>query len=925
MVVKSRKEDAMLPEEKARVKIDKQLRNAGWDIISRNEYLPNSTTAVKEAMMVGNTESDYLLFVDGKAIAVVEAKREENPLGDEVKKQAEDYAVSPQCWYALWFEKLIPLVYMANGNKIYFKNMLVEDSEYEELSQMHSPKKMLQIIGKKSEYGALPLLEKRGLRDCQYKAETKLEESLKLGNKKNLAVLATGSGKTYLACLASYRLLNYTQTKRILFLADRNNLAKQALSEFSLFDRTENMQQMGNLYTIKRLRKENDVNADIVISTIQKLFAVLTGQAIQDGNEDEEDELAKKNEEKESKEVVELCNDLKLPPDYFQLIIVDECHRSIYGKWKKVLDYFSGATVLGLTATPTPEAYAFFNNNIIENYKYEDSIVDGVNVPSRIYRIITDVTAHGGTIEQGAKVVETAKRTGKSETHAAPITVEYGSSELDRSVVNKNQIREVLLAYKKAIYEDLYPERDKKWEFIPKTLIFAKDDNHAAEIVEIAEDVFKTEFENNTLPKNYVQKITYTAGDSDALITDLRTTKDFRIAVTVTLVATGTDVKPLEVVLFMKDVHSDVLYTQMKGRGCRVISDDKLKEVTPNADTKECYYIVDAVGVTESEKHIPKPGVGPGPKRPLSLEHLLERLAHNEVSDDNLMLLRDYCSTINRRYEESVLFGRHLDYFITSYGFAPRKLANDINTAFAEGTLVEYISPSHDNTARMALIYCLIGNLQARNKLLEMQRGYMVESGDDDKVLYAGFSKESAKTYIENFEKYLDDNKDSIEALRIIYNSEDTLITHEMLMELQDRLLAESRQYGAYQIWKNYKLLDEQGDVEALDGKANVNALTNLIQIVRYAYKKNQKLTSLINGYAQRFSLYCGRAQRVLTEDQKDIMQQIAEYIINDGAITVMELNETDTELWKRAVKSFGGATLASEIQTLSKFILKVA
>lgn len=915
----------MLPEEKARVKIDKQLRNAGWDIISRNEYLPNSTTAVKEALMVGNTESDYLLFVDGKAIAVVEAKREENPLGNEVKKQAEDYAVSPQSWYALWFEKLIPLVYMANGNKIYFKNMLVEDSEYEELSQMHSPKKMLQIIGKKSEYGALPLLEKRGLRDCQYKAETKLEESLKLGNKKNLAVLATGSGKTYLACLASYRLLNYTQTKRILFLADRNNLAKQALSEFSLFDRTENMQQMGNLYTIKRLRKENDVNADIVISTIQKLFAVLTGQTIQDGNEDEEDELAKKNEEKDSKEVVELGNDLKLPPDYFQLIIVDECHRSIYGKWKKVLDYFSGATVLGLTATPTPEAYAFFNNNIIENYKYEDSIVDGVNVPSRIYRIITDVTAHGGTIEQGAKVVETAKRTGKSKTHAAPITVEYGSSELDRSVVNKNQIREVLLAYKKAIYEDLYPERDKKWEYIPKTLIFAKDDNHATEIVEIAEDVFKTEFENNTLPKNYVQKITYTAGDSDALITDLRTTKDFRIAVTVTLVATGTDVKPLEVVLFMKDVHSDVLYTQMKGRGCRVISDDKLKEVTPNADTKECYYIVDAVGVTESEKHIPKPGVGPGPKRPLSLEYLLERLAHNEVSDDNLMLLRDYCSTINRRYEESVLFGRHLDYFITSYGFAPRKLANDINTAFAEGTLVEYISPSHDNTARMALIYCLIGNLQARNKLLEMQRGYMVESGDDDKVLYAGFSKESAKTYIENFEKYLDDNKDSIEALRIIYNSEDTLITHEMLMELQDRLLAESRQYGAYQIWKNYKLLDEQGDVEALDGKANVNALTNLIQIVRYAYKKNQKLTSLINGYAQRFSLYCGRAQRVLTEEQKDIMQQIAEYIINDGAITVMELNETDTELWKRAVKSFGGATLASEIQTLSKFILKVA
>ena len=915
----------MLPEEKARVKIDKQLRNAGWDIVARNEYLPNSTSAVKEALMGGNTESDYLLFIDGKAIAVVEAKREENPLGDEVKKQAEDYAVSPQDWYGVWFEKLIPLVYMANGNKIYFKNMLVENSDYEELSQMHSPKKMLQIIGKKSEYGALPLIEKRGLRACQYRAEVKFEESLKMGNKKNLAVLATGSGKTYLACLAAYRLLNYTSTKRILFLVDRNNLARQTESEFSVFDRTEGQQKMGNLYTINRLKKEEDIKGDIVISTIQKLFCVLTGQEINDSDEDAEDEKAKADEEKDSKTVVDLGNDLKLPPDYFQLIIVDECHRSIYGKWKKVLDYFSGATVLGLTATPTPEAYAYFNKNVIEEYTYDDSVVDGVNVPSRVYRIITDITAHGGTIENGAKITETSKRTGKSETIDAGSSVEYGASELDRSVVNKKQIKEVLMAYKKALYEDLYPSRERKWEYIPKTLIFAKSDPHANDIVEIVEEVFKVEFENGKLPKNFVKKITYTAGDSNALIRDLRTEKDFRIAVTVTLVATGTDVKPLEVVLFMKDVHSDVLYTQMKGRGCRVISDDKLKEVTPNADTKECYYIVDAVGVTESEKHIPKPGPDGSGKKNLSLEHLLERLAHNEVSDENLMLLRDYCSTINRRYEESVLFGRHLDYFITNFGFAPRKLANDINTAFAQGTLVEYISPSHDNSMRMGLIYCLIGNLQARNKLLEMQRGYLVETGDDDKVLYAGFSKETAKKYIENFEKYLEDHKDDIEALRIIYNSEDKVITHDMLMELRDRLLSESRQYGVYQIWKNYKLLDEQGDVEVLDGKANVNALTNLIQIVRYAYKKNQKLTSLINGYASRFALYCGQNQRILTEDQKEIMKQIAEYIINDGAITVMELNETDTELWKKAVKSIGGKELSTEIQKLSKLILKVA
>lgn len=913
----------MLPEEKARVKIDKQLRNAGWDIVARDEYVPNSTSAIKEALMVGNTESDYLLFIDGKAIAVVEAKREDNPLGDEVKAQAEGYATTPQSWYGLWFQKLIPLVYLANGNKIYFKNMLKPDSDYEELQQMHTPKKMLQIIGQKSEYGALPLLEKKGLRDCQYRAELKFEESLKLGNKKNLAVLATGSGKTYLACLASYRLLNYTQTKRILFLVDRNNLARQTESEFSIFDRTENQQKMSNLYTINRLKKEDDVKSDIVISTIQKLFAVLTGQALKDDNEDAEDENDKKDEDKDNS-IITLGNDLKLPPDYFQLIIVDECHRSIYGKWKAVLDYFSGATVLGLTATPTPEAYAYFNNNIIEKYTYDDSIVDGVNVPPRIYRIITDITSHGDTIDKGQKVVETSRKTGKATNRAIDDSVIYQPEALDRSIVNKNQIREVLMAYKKSIYEDLYPNREARWDSIPKTLIFAKDDYHATQIVEVAKEVFKTEFEGEKLPEKFVQKITYSAGDSNALIRDLRTEREFRIAVTVTLVATGTDVKPLEVVLFMKDVHSDVLYTQMKGRGCRVISDDKLKEVTPNADTKECYYIVDAVGVTESEKHIPKPGNDPKKKK-LSLEQLLEHLAHNEVSDENLILLRDYCSTIQRRYEDNALFGRHLDYFISEYKFAPRTLANSINDAVMNGTLVEYISPSHDNTGRIALIYCLMGNLQARKKLLELQKGYWIETKESDELIYAGFSKESAKTYIENFEKYLNDNKDSIEALRIIYNSEDTVITHNMLVELQDRLLAESRQYGVYQIWKNYKLLDDQGDVEILDGRSNVNALTNLIQIVRYAYKKNQKLTSLINGYAQRFSLYCGRAQRVLTEEQKEIMQQIAEYIINDGAITVMELNETDTELWKKAVKSFGGKTLASEIQTLSKFILKVA
>lgn len=917
----------MLPEEKARIKIDKQLTDAGWDIVARDEYIPFNASAVKEALMQGNKESDYLLFVDDKAIAVVEAKAEDNSLGDIVAQQAEWYSKNPQGWVGLWFPDQIPFVYLANGNKIYFKNMLESDSEYVELSEMHSPKKMLQMLGKKSEYGALPRIEKKGLRDCQYDAEVKLEASLKAGRKKALAILATGSGKTYLACLASYRLLNYTPTKRVLFLVDRNNLARQTETEFSLFDRTEKQKPMNELYQINRLTKPENIQGDIIISTIQKLFAVLTGQTITEDDEDKEDEkLGLKDVIKNEPDIV-LGEDLKLPPDYFQFIIVDECHRSIYGKWKVVLDYFKDAKVLGLTATPTPEAYAYFNKNIVEEYTYEDSVVDGVNVPARVYRIITDATVHGGTINQGETVTDVNRLGEMVDEYKAQQRIDYAPNQLDRSVINPNQIESVLKSYMESIYTDLYPEREENWNYIPKTLIFAKDDNHATKIVEIAKKVFAEKFPRGKVPDNFVQRITYSAGDSNALIRELRTEKDFRIAVTVTLVATGTDVKPLEAVLFMNDVKSEVLYTQMKGRGCRTLNEDKLREVTPNADNKNCFYIVDAVGVTESDKHIPQSGKG-GEPRPkiLRLDQLLERLSHGEVSDENLALLRDYCATIQKRYEDNPLFERHLNMFISDYGFSPRGLANNINQSLSQNLLPHYENISDENFARKNLIFCLTSNLSARKKLLEMLRGYYAVTPEkEDEVIYKGFSKETAKSFIANFEQYLNDNADKIEALRIIYNSEDTVIKYSMLTELQGKLIAENGQFTPYYIWKNYKILDNDGNVEELDTKQSIKALTHLIQLVRFTYHKSNKLVSLIKGYSQRFSLYCGQAQRELTDEQKEIMKQIADYIIEEGAISIKELNAFDTDLWRKGIKNFGAPVLSEEIITLAKFILKAA
>ena len=921
----------MLPEEKARIKIDKQLNNAGWDIVSRQDYVPNYTMAIKEALMQGGNESDYLLFIDNKAIAVVEAKREENDLGDEVELQAENYAVTPENWYGTWFDNLIPLVYLANGKKILFKNLLTDpDGDYIEIKEMHSPKRMLQLINQKSEYGALPRIEKKGLRDCQFTAEDNFEKSIKQGKKKSLAILATGSGKTYLACLAAYRLLNYTPTRRVLFLADRNNLARQAETEFKLFDRTEKQQALNELYVINRLTNPEKINGDIIISTIQKLFAVLTGRKDDEINEDEEDENNlnfDETDEQKAEPEIDLGKDIKLPQYYFQFIIFDECHRSIYGKWQSVLKYFSGAKILGLTATPTPEAYAFFNDNIIEKYTYDDSVVDGVNVPARVYRIKTEQTEHGGAIKSGDKVVETTRSGYKVNEYVTKERIDFNPNQLDRSVVSPDQIRKNMESFRDSIYTDMFPERKALWEYIPKTLIFAKDDHHASEIVNIVKAVFAEKFEDGKIPEKFVQKITYSAGDTNTLIREFRTEKEFRIAVTVTLVATGTDVKPLEVVMFMRDVNSDVLYTQMKGRGCRTINDDKLKEVTPNATTKDCFYIVDCVGVTEHDKTIPTAGGGGGTGTNIpKLEKLLEYLSHGYITDDNLSFLRDYCSSINRRYENNALFGHHLSMFITNFGFSPKDLALNINTAISQNTLPPFVSPSDENRTRNDLISCLISNLEARKKLLELHRGYYAISPNDDTLIEKGFSKEEARTFIDNFEKYLNDNADSIEALRIIHNSEDTLITYSMLSELQERLVSENHLFTPYKIWSNYKLLDTDGKVDELDIKQNGKALTNLIQIVRYAYKKNPNLISLLKGYSQKFTLYCGQAQRTLTDDQKDIMKQIADYVINEGYINAGELNEFDTDLWRKAIKSFGDAkVLNTEIETLSKFLLRVA
>ena len=916
--------DSLLPEQKARVKIDQMLKDSGWTVVPRDDFTPDAVNAqaVEENLMKGNLEADYIFYLDGKAIAVLEAKREENKLGLEVAEQAQNYGNILPDWVQAWKTPL-PFIFLCNGDLLLFKDMREAKPSYKVIKKMFTPKEIVNLAGDdiKSQFAKLPALPPvgpKGLRECQFEAITNLEISFKQGLKKALIVLATGAGKTFTACTAAYRLLNYMGAKRVLFLVDRNNLGKQAEGEFGTYKLTETGNAFSDEYIVHRLRSVEKIgNASVVISTIQRLFAALTGQEVDEPDDDEEME----HDEDTPGKQVQLTGNVLLPSDFFDVIIIDECHRSIYGDWQQVLTYFNNAKIIGLTATPTPEAMAFFNKNRIVNYTLEKSIADGVNVPPRVYRIKTEISEAGGTLNEGEKVTKVSNLTGKGQNQKQKYDKDYTKTELDRSVVVPSQIETVVRAYKDAIYESLYPEREKNWYMIPKTLFFAKKESHAQDILKAIEKVFKDEFPDKKLPEHFAQLITCKSGNSNQLISDFRNNKDFRIAITVTLVATGTDVRPLEVLVFMRDINSEVLYTQMKGRGCRTIDDDKLRNVTTNANSKDFYYLIDAVGVTEHEKSMPTPNGGEGRKKVLSLKDLLEHLAHGEVSNENLNLLAGYLSNVNKKAEPEDLI--ELNELIKTT--AIKQICLDIYAAIDPDNKAfpEYKDINDPNTERKALISALINNVKARKKLLEVNAGFIkIAVEETDKLISAGFSKEQSKQYIDSFEKYLEENKDEVEALRILYNQKKVAITYSMLKDLEKKLLAYNNQFKSEFLWTCYQTLNgESGKVKPLNKETELGVLTNLIPLVRYGYKIDNELVSLKRRFGSYFNLYCGQAWRKFKPEQVEIVQQIAEYIVQNGCITNIELNKAKHDLFVKAIPIFGADKLNNEMQTISKYL----
>ena len=897
----------MLPEEKARLEIDNKLQTAGWCVVDRKHYTPSiSAVAITEGLLKGNLEADYLLFIEGKAIGVLEAKKSDTLLSEVVAKQAENYTHKLLSWYQCW-RKPMPFVYLSNGKELLFKDMRSGESSYRQLRQMHTPQELVKMAGIENEFAGLPHLLHKGLRDCQFEAITQLENSFRKGEKRALMVLATGAGKTFTACTAAYRLLSYTPTRRILFLVDRNNLGKQAEGEFGTFRLTETGEPFNTIFAVERLKSPKiPPESNVVISTIQRIFAVLTGKDFTD--EDESDDIEETTEE------ITLCDKPQLAPDFFDMIIVDECHRSIYGKWQQVLKYFSHARVIGLTATPAPETLAFFNNNRIIDYTLERSIADGINVDYRVYRIKTKVSEEGGTIGQRERVAEVTKYTGEVHNVVMESEETYVNTELDRSVVNPAQIRLVLMEFRDAIYVDLFPEREPNFAFIPKTLIFAKSDDHATRIVETAKKVFPNQ------SSDFVQKITYSAGDSNELIRHFRNDKSFRIAVTVNLVATGTDIKPLEIVLFMRDVQSEILYTQMKGRGVRTIGDEQLRNVTPNAVSKDLFYLVDTVGVTEHERFIPRPQGGTilPPTNP-TLEQLLEQITHGYLPDDYLHILASRLSRINAKSKD-----KHRNEFANMAGTTMYDLAVSIFSALENDSLPSFENVNQSNYERKSLVGLLADNPSARNYLLELNAGFLkILIPGEDITIFKGFSLEEAASTTKAFEEYINTHRDEIEALRIIYNNQNELITYSLLVDLKKKLLAADSHFAMLRLWNSYSVIEAKKVIK-LQSQTERECLTNLIQLVRYALRLIPELKSLPSLAAQRFELWCGQVQRPLTETQKEIMKQIVGYIVANGTYTNAELREENLTVFAQLVKSFGSANTVNEVLgSLSGWMLK--
>jgi type I site-specific restriction endonuclease len=645
--------EGTLNEAETREQIDAALISAGWVIQDKKRLnLFESLGVVVREMDTDTGPADYMLFVDGKACGIIEAKREGAGLGG-VAEQSARYATSTTQHIERWLaeDQPLPFLYEATNHEIRFRDERDPHPRSRNVFHFHKPETLKYWLEEgdtlRARMQSFPELNTDNLRLCQIDAIHGIEHSLKQGKSRALLQMATGSGKTYTAVTEVYRLAKFAKVKRVLFLVDRGNLATNAKDEFEQFVIPHDGRKFTQHYNVNILGRAGIPDATkVTISTIQRLYSQLTNQELDDeADEHSGFEIEGSTINKEPRPV---SYNPDIPIEEFDVIIIDECHRSIYNLWRQVLEYFD-AFLIGLTATPTKKTIGFFGQNLVSEYTHEDAVVDKVNVGYDIYRIKTELTEQGNKIDAGTAVEIRDRLTKQKRLEVLDQEEEWLAKQLDRSVLAPNQIRTIIQAYKDNCLPECFPERlwsksplpqgegqgegvfSRTMTWVPKTLIFAKDDDHCDRIVDAVREVFD---EGNA----FCKKITYKVGKKTAeeSIKAFRTDPQYRIAVTVDMIATGTDIRPLECVMFMRDVKSQSYYEQMKGRGTRIISRDELHKVTPDAPGKSRFVLVDCVGVTETDKTETK---SLETKPSVSTAKLMEQVARGDRHSDTLRAL----------------------------------------------------------------------------------------------------------------------------------------------------------------------------------------------------------------------------------------------------------------------------------------------
>ena len=872
----------MTPEAKAREVIDKKLEQAGWAVQDMNKLNLSASLGVAVREFPTSTGPvDYALFVDGEPIGIVEAKKSTSAQNiTTVEEQSARYAHSTLKYIHTDYE--IRFAYEATDKLIRFTDYKDINYRSRKVFSFHQPK-TLQLL--KTETDTIrnnmkhfPELDETGFRKCQVIAIKNLDKSFSENRPKALVQMATGAGKTFTAITAAYRLLKYGRMKRILFLVDTKSLGEQAEREFLAYTPNDDSRSFSQLYGVSRLKNSyipSDVQ--ICISTIQRMYSILSGEELDDSAEEESLFENKSIDKQAPKQVV---YNKKYPPEFFDCIIVDECHRSIYNVWSQVLSYFD-SFIIGLTATPDKRTFAYFNENVVSEYTREQAIIDGVNVGEDIFLIETEVTKNGAHIMK--QMIEKRNRLSREQRwEQLDEDLDYKAPQLDRDIVNPSQIRTVIRTFKENLFTVLFPRRKE----VPKTLIFAKTDSHADDIIQIVREEFG---EGN----DFCKKITYNAENPEAVLSEFRNDYNPRIAVTVDMIATGTDVKPIECLLFMRDVRSKNYYEQMKGRGTRTLSKEDLQKVSQSAsDNKDHFVIVDAVGVTKSKKTETrtlerKPSV--------SLRELMFNVALGSKDEDTLTSIANRIIRLNSRMTNS-----ERKEFTEVVGTNAGKVAENLLNAFDPDVILEKAKQDNNvdtptdeqlEKTKKELVKAAAApfhNPDVRDFIENVRRSHdqIIDNVNIDTVTFAGFDtnqEENADKVISSFRTFIEDNKDEIIALRIIYNEE--YKNRPMMIDGLKKLYEKLKQKGVTieRLWDCYAIKQPERVK-----RGTLAQLTDLVSIIRFEMGYSDNLTPFadkVNYNFMQWTLKRNAGAVHFTDEQMEWLRMIKDHIASSLSI----------------------------------------